>query len=211
MRVNFQHANDGGGFLDQIGKPELEEIVEGGAVGLNAVDQLPAGIFLEEIERERVHFAEGVVLDRVGDALAAPGHEVAAAVAEHAAEEDGRGNKKESAEAALPVEGLSFDRQPGIDEHIEIFLEEVRLGFETMHDDVLSFLFFGLNFASFLRDLLHVRRVVQPAKNQINATQGKAVGGAEKDAEEDSQGKAGPVTSEIRPRKACGLEKRVHG
>ena len=77
-----EHEEDGARFLDEVGEAELEEVVEGGAVGLDAADELAGGGLLEEIEREGADLAEGVALDVVGDALAAPGQEVAAAVAE---------------------------------------------------------------------------------------------------------------------------------
>ena len=75
------------GSLTRSDRPSLQEVVERGAVGLDAADEFVGRGFLEVIERERADLAEGVALDVVGDALAAPGEEIAAAVAEHAAQQ----------------------------------------------------------------------------------------------------------------------------
>ncbi len=149
-------------FLDQIRHAELEEVVQGRAVAFDPGDELAGGGFLEEIERERTDLAEGIVFDRVGDALAAPGHEIAAAVTEKSAQDDREGYEQKTADAPLPVERLVLDRQPGVDQDVQFLFDGGGLSLQPVDDDVFPLHFFGFGLAALFGDLLDVCGVVEP-------------------------------------------------
>ena len=158
-----EQEEDGARFLDQVGETELEEVVEGGAVGFDPGDQFAGGGFLEEIEREGADFAEGVDFDVIGDALAAPGHEIAAAVAEDAAEDDGERDEEKAAEALFPIESAALEGKPRIDEDVEFLLEGCAPSAlrEWTHGTFACPLFAALGFAALFDDLLDLGGLVE--------------------------------------------------
>ena len=173
-------------------------------------DQLIGRGALEKIERERTDLAERIGLHVVGDPHAAPGQKITAAVAEQAAEDDGHRNEKQAAENPLPIERLALDRKPGIDQDIELLLEDFFLRLERVDRGAFALLLLRLLDEALLRHLLDMRRIVEPIEDDVDAPQRDAVGKAEENPQHNAGDEAWPITGQIRPGKLRGLKKGMH-
>ena len=130
MSVNFQSmrtcstsmTEDGAGFLDQIGQAELEEVVERGAVGLDAVDEFAGGVPWKKSSESELTLRKASYFTSLVMRWPLQAMQVAAAIAEQAAQENGERDEQKAAQALLPVQRPALERQPGVDGHIEFLL-----------------------------------------------------------------------------------------
>jgi len=136
-----ENTDDGDRFLDEVGEAEFEKVVEVGTISFNAGDEFAGGCAMKVIERERTDLAKGISFDVIGDALAAPGEEVTAAVSENTAQDDTERYEKQAAEALFPIERTIFQGKPWVNDDVELFLEGPRLRFQAMYSGTFPFFF----------------------------------------------------------------------